>query len=245
VLNWRVSLSVLGCLLVGSCRLLLANEFPGEGVIGETQPRPALVNPDGDVVGRVIMIDVYYRGDVPGDAAWLERARDYAAARPGLQVNGRDVAKDPALAEHLQSIRTTLKLPATAVPLVYGFNRAIHEVKDTADFERQVTALLKIEMYSKPNCPHCDQAERYFQSTLQQYPALTFVKRNVLADRQAEADLQALLKRRNTSTSTVPVLHVANQLLIGFDQAQRSGDKIDEVLRRWSTEVRSSKKVEL
>jgi glutaredoxin len=221
-----------------SAGLLSAGDLGGEGL----RARSVATTPDEATSGRLIMIDVYYRSDVPDDAEWLRWAEKYAALRPGLQVSGRDVSKEPAWAERLQAIRTALKLSVTKEPLVYGFNRAIHEVKDAADFDRQLTDLLKIEMYSKPNCPHCDQAERYLQVTLTQYPALTFVKRDVQADRQANADLQVLLKRRNTNTATVPVLHVGNQLLIGFDQAQKSGDQVDKVLQRWSTEVRHSKK---
>jgi glutaredoxin len=186
---------------------------------------------------RDLLIDVYYRAGNPDDEAWLKRARDYAAKQPGLKVVPRDVASDAALEKTMQSIQSALQLPKTTVPLVYGFNRAIHQVKDDADFAAQMDRLRQLEMYCQPNCPHCDQAEQHLKKTLPQYPAITFVKRNIVNDKEAKAELQGLLKRRNTNTQTVPVLHFANQLLIGFDSQQKSGDKVDELLKRWSWET--------
>lgn len=189
---------------------------------------------------RDLLVDVYYRAGNPDDDAWLQRARDYAAQHPGLKVVPRDISADLGLEKGLKAIQSALQLPSTAVPLVYGLNRAIHQVNDDADFYSQMNRLRQIEMYCQPNCPHCDQAEQHLKKTLPLYPGITFVKRNIVTDKDAKAELQGLLKRRNTSTQTVPVLHVANQLLIGFDSQQKSGDKVDELLKRWSWETPSS-----
>jgi glutaredoxin len=149
-------------------------------------------------------------------------------------VIARDVSSDTGLAERLQSIRQVLKLPQGPGPVVYGLSRAIHQAADEAEFGRQMDRLLLIELYSRPNCPHCDQADQHLKKRLVDYPALRLVKRDVSSDSQAQAELQAELRRRNSSTATVPVLALANQLLIGFDQQQKSGDKIDAILQQWS-----------
>lgn len=183
---------------------------------------------------RQILIDVYYRAGNPDDETWLKRARDYATQHPGLKIVPRDVAGNPDLEKNLKSIQAALKLPATAVPMVYGLNRGIHQAKDDADFAAQMARLRVVEMYCKPNCPHCDQAEQHLKKVLPLYPGLVFEKRNIATDGQAKADYQTLLQQRNANTQTVPVLHLANQVLIGFDVKQKSGDKVDEVLTRWS-----------
>ncbi|MBL8890898.1 MAG: glutaredoxin family protein [Planctomycetaceae bacterium] len=183
---------------------------------------------------RQLLIDVYYRAGNPDDEAWLKRAREYATQNPGLKVVPRDVAGNPDLEKSLKAIQAALKLPATAVPLVYGLNRGIHQAKDDADFSAQMDRLRVVEMYCKPNCPHCDQAEQHLKKVLPLFPGLVFEKRNITTDSQANSDLQALLRQRNTNSQTVPVLHLANQLLIGFDIKQKSGDKVDELLTRWS-----------
>lgn len=183
---------------------------------------------------RQLLIDVYYRAGNPDDETWLKRARDYATQNPGLEIVPRDIAGNPDLEKNLKAIQTALKLPATTIPIVYGLNRGIHQAKDDADFASQMNRLRVVEMYCKPNCPHCDQAEQHLKNVLPLYPGLVFEKRNISTDSQAKADLQKLLSQRNTNTQTVPVLHLANQLLIGFDVKQKSGDKVDELLTRWS-----------
>jgi glutaredoxin len=197
---------------------------------------PQSSNFNAKIGQRELLINVYYRGGNAADEAWLQRARDYAAQQPGLQVVPRNVATDADMQKSLQTIQTALKLPNTAVPLVYGLNRAVHQAKDAADFNSQMDRLRLLEMYCQPNCPHCDQAEQHLKKTLPQYPGITFVKRNIVTDSSAKSDLQEHLRRRNVNTQTVPVLHMANQLLIGFDSQQKTGEKVDELLKRWSLE---------
>jgi glutaredoxin len=189
---------------------------------------------------RDLLINVYYRGGNTDDEAWLQRARDYAAKQPGLQVVPRNVATDADMQKSLQTVQTALKLPNTTVPLIYGLNHAIHQAKDDAEFTAQMDRLRQLEMYCQPNCPHCDQAEQHLKKTLPLYPGITFVKRNIVTDKSAKSDLQEQLRRRNVNTQTVPVLHIANQMLIGFDSQQKTGEKVDELLKRWSLETPTS-----
>lgn len=219
--NWNAGVALI--ILIGLCHGVQAQEIAQNG--RSTQ---------APVGQRQVMIDVYYRAGEAGDEAWLAWARAYAKQRPGLRVISRDVSGDTSLAERLQSIRQVLKLPGETGPVVYGLSRAIHQAADEAEFGRQMDRLLLIELYSRPNCPHCDQAEQHLRKRLVDYPALRLVKRDVASDSQAQSELQAELRRRNTSTATVPVLALANQLLIGFDQQQKSGEKIDAILQQWS-----------
>lgn len=220
--NWNARLGLV--ILIGLCHSVQAQD--------SAQDARSTQAPEN--AQRLVMIDVYYRAGEAGDEAWLAWARAYAKQRPGLRVISRDVSGDTSLAERLQSIRQVLKLPQGPGPVVYGLSRAIHQAADEAEFGRQMDRLLLIELYSRPNCPHCDQAEQHLRKRLVDYPALRLVKRDVASDSQAQSELQAELRRRNTSTATVPVLALANQLLIGFDQQQKSGEKIDAILQQWS-----------
>lgn len=220
--NWSAGVALI--ILIGLCHGVQAQETAADGGSAAAQA----------LTQRQVMIDVYYRAGEAGDEAWLAWTRAYAERRPGLRVIAREVSSDAALAERLQSIRQVLKLPGETGPVVYGLSRAIHQAADEAELGRQMDRLLLIELYSRPNCPHCDQAEQHLRKRLVDYPALRLVKRDVASDSQAQAELQAELRRRNTSTATVPVLALANQLLIGFDQQQKSGEKIDAILQQWS-----------
>jgi hypothetical protein len=231
----RVEFSVVVC-----CLIVLGCQ--GESVAQELA-KSASATTVAPVAGqRELLIDVYYRAGNPDDEVWLKRARDYAAQHTGLKVIPRDVAGNPELEKNVKAIQTALKLPGSSTPIVYGMNRAIHQVQDDADFAAQMDRLREIEMYCQPNCPHCDQAEQHLKKTLPQYPGIVFVKRNIVSDSQAKSDLLDLLRKRNTSTQTVPVLHMASQVLIGFDAQQKSGDKVDEVLKRWSWEAPAAKR---
>ncbi len=214
---------------IGSCMALVHASVQAQPVVAQTNPA---------TITRQVMVDVFYRAGNAEDEAWSVAADKLADQVPGLRVIKRDVASDKDMAEHLKRINAASKLPVDTVPIIYGLSRAIHAYKDDADLKAQLEKILVIEMFTQPNCPHCGMAEQYWQKTLPQYPALRLIKRDVVADSQAKADLNKLYRQRGTSSQTVPVFHLANQLIIGFDTSQQSGEKIDEILKKWTAEVR-------
>jgi len=77
-------------------------------------------------------------------------------------------------------------------------------------------------------------AKGYLQTIKRQYPGLTVVLRDLATDKSAPADLQALVKRYRRSAASVPVFHVFNQLVIGYDHAGVSAQRLDTALRQWT-----------
>lgn len=87
-----------------------------------------------------------------------------------------------------------------------------------------------IEVFTRPGCPHCAEAEHFLAALARERPELRIVSRDVVADRAALDRLRALATTRGRTGLGVPAFVVGGELLIGFTGPDTTGREIRRLL---------------
>jgi glutaredoxin len=83
-----------------------------------------------------------------------------------------------------------------------------------------------VEVFTRPGCPHCAQAERFLDELRREQPTLRVLVHDVVADPAALARLHALAGARGRTALGVPAFIVGGELLVGFTGAATTGQEI-------------------
>jgi glutaredoxin/cytochrome c biogenesis protein CcdA len=87
-----------------------------------------------------------------------------------------------------------------------------------------------IEVFVRQGCPHCAAAKTFLAALERERPSIRIRLRDLDRDPGARARLQALAAQLKTPTVGVPAFHVRGTLLIGFETAETTGQRIRAVL---------------
>jgi len=87
-----------------------------------------------------------------------------------------------------------------------------------------------IEMFTRPGCPHCAEAEHFLAALGREHPELRIVRRDVVADREALDRLHALATARGRTALGVPAFVVGGELVVGFTGPDTTGREIRRLL---------------
>ncbi|MDR4483733.1 MAG: glutaredoxin domain-containing protein [Nitrospirales bacterium] len=89
-----------------------------------------------------------------------------------------------------------------------------------------------LEVFVRQGCPHCEKAKSYLTRLKQQYPTLTVNVRDIGEDPQALLRLKTLAAKFGMTSLGVPAFYGRGELLIGFESAETTGQKLEELLGR-------------
>jgi hypothetical protein len=78
---------------------------------------------------------------------------------------------------------------------------------------------------------------------MKEYPGLKVIYRDIAVDSTSAARLSRIVEQHKTMAASVPVFHVADQLLVGFESESSTGERLRKVLKNW-THVPRPKAVE-
>jgi glutaredoxin len=87
-----------------------------------------------------------------------------------------------------------------------------------------------IEVFTRPGCPHCAEAEHFLAGLARERPELRIVRRDVVADRAALDRLRALATTRGRTGLGVPTFVVGGELVVGFTGPDTTGREIRRLL---------------
>jgi hypothetical protein len=76
-----------------------------------------------------------------------------------------------------------------------------------------------ILVFAQHGCPHCERAAAWLDELVARRPGLRVVRRDILEDPEALADLRALSAAHGVSPLAVPAMVVRGRLLVGFGPA--------------------------
>jgi len=88
----------------------------------------------------------------------------------------------------------------------------------------------RIEVFTRPGCPHCAAAQRYLARLARERPGLRVIEHDVAADPSARERLLALAAERGVAGVGVPSFVVGPRLLVGFDAPETTGREIEAAL---------------
>ena len=83
-----------------------------------------------------------------------------------------------------------------------------------------------IEVFTRPGCPHCAEAERFLDELTREQPTLRVRVHDVVTDPAALARLRALAGARGRTALGVPAFVVGGELIVGFTSPATTGREI-------------------
>jgi hypothetical protein len=183
---------------------------------------------------RNVAIEVYSQTDEARGAQAVAAVRDLEAARGGITLAVRDVTKDPAARDRLLMILGHFRVPPDTSPVIYCCNRVIHGANGVDGWTAEVRRALQFEVFVRAGCSRCAAVKQWLPSLIGDYPGLELVYRDLASDAASAARLSDLVARHRTRAVSVPVFHLCDTLVVGFDRAETTGEKLRSILKTWT-----------
>jgi glutaredoxin len=185
---------------------------------------------------RCIALELYVRGEQDAEfQTWIEEA---VAERDGLKLRVYDVsAEDGRGQERHDKICAHFRdEPADSLPMLYGCSQRIIAPADRDGAEAKLDELRTMTVYVRSGCPRCARTKDYLKTVMPRYPGFKLVYRDIVTDRTAQSEFNAVARKYNTSAVSVPGFHFCDQLTVGFDSPQGTGRRLEKLLDRWTQE---------
>ena len=184
---------------------------------------------------RCVIVEIYVSDSTPRSEIALAAARQVAESRAGMVLTVRSVddAENASNALRLEKIAAHYRI-AARTPLIYACNRVISSGVDAADFQRQLTDALTIEVFTRRGCQRCVRAKAYMPSLTAEFPGMEVVYRELVGNAQHQQMLNRLVQKHGVAAASTPVTHICNSIVVGFDRPETTGARWRQKLQRWT-----------
>lgn len=183
---------------------------------------------------RCILLEIYLQKGQPVSERALKQVRELESSRKNLVVVVREIGDDERNQERLNRIREHFKISQPALPLIYGCNRAIYTVQDLNRLPDLLKQMLRLDVYVRDGCQRCLEAKRVLPKLLRNYPAIELRYFDVGVDVKARNELNTIARNHRTTATSLPVFYGSNQVIVGFDRPETTGQRVQELFQRWS-----------
>ena len=187
---------------------------------------------------RCLLIDVYTLSTDEAVGELVAELEAFAADRAGLKVVRRFVDTVPEDRESLLAAAREEGFAADDLPVVVACGAAVAGCRDPALVLERLGPVLRLEVYTRRGCARCAQAKDWLPTLLADYPGLEPVVVDVTGDAGARAALADLVRRHRTPAASVPVFHVCDRLVVGFDRPESMGPRLARILEPWTRPCR-------
>jgi hypothetical protein len=102
----------------------------------------------------------------------------------------------------------------------------------------RVEAACSIEVYTRRGCSRCGKAKDWLPELVAAYPGLQPVVLDLTADAGARTALADLVRRHRTAAASVPVFHLCDRLVVGFDRPEAMRPRLERILEPWTRPCR-------
>jgi len=179
---------------------------------------------------RCVVVDVFTHETAADEEPAVDAAEAFAAERRGVVVvrHFLDASADDRAA--LAKLAARHRFDAAATPVVHACDRVIHGTTDADSITRRLAEALRVELFVRPGCPHCADAKAWLPGLVERHPGLEPVIHDLVADPGARTRLGELVKLHRMAAASAPAFHVCNRLGIGFDDAARTGRRLEALL---------------
>lgn len=202
--------------------MILAAAWPGVSAAADGRQR------------RCMVVDVYAPArDARGDEA-VRATEAFAATRPGLVVVRRFPDANAEDGAALARLAERHRFDAARTPVLHACGRVVFDAADADAIGRRLREFLTLEVFTRPGCHRCAAAKAWLPTIESRYPALQVVMLDVTADQATRKHLGDLVRRHRPAAASVPVFHVCDRLVVGFDRAETTGKRIEDVLEPWT-----------
>lgn len=185
---------------------------------------------------RCVAIECYVRSSQQQSQLALEVLEELVRHRQGIALTTRDIDGTQAEenSERLRQVAAYFHLDAPTTPLIYGCRRAVTGSDRRDVLQARISEMLRIDVFVRSGCPRCARAKVFIEQLTHTYPGLEVRTRDIVTDREARSELEQLTRRHQQAASSVPVFHLCDQLVVGFDNEATTGKRVHDVLAHWT-----------
>jgi hypothetical protein len=195
---------------------------------------PAAAAEPGNAPRRCVVLDVYAREDDAAEDRVVAAAEVFARGRGGLVVVRRLIVSNPEDRDAFAKLSATHGFAADKTPVFHACGRVAVDADDVAALAKRVTPLLQMEVFTRPGCGRCAAAKAWLPTFRAAHPGVEVVTLDIAADAGSRQYLGDLVREHRTAAASVPVFHVCNRLVVGFDRPETSGRRLAAVLEPWT-----------
>jgi hypothetical protein len=183
---------------------------------------------------RCVVVDVYTHETDADEEPAFTAAEAFAAARRGVVVvrHFLDASADDRAA--LAQLAARHRFDPADTPVVHACDRVLHGTVDADTIAAGLGKAVTVELFERPGCPHCAVAKAWLPGLVARHPALEPVVHDLVADPAARTRLTDLVRRHRMAAASAPAFHLCNRLGIGFDDADRTGRRLETLLVPWT-----------
>jgi len=185
-----------------------------------------------------LVIDVFAASTDEAAGPLMTRLEAFAAERGGIAVVRRFVDTVPEDRAALAAAAGKHGFPADALPVVIACGTAVSAARDPAAVIARVEAACRLEVYTRLGCSRCGKAKDWLPELVAAYPGLRPLVIDVSADAAARTTLADLVRRHQTAAASVPVFHLCDRLVVGFDRPEAMRPRFDRILEPWTRPCR-------
>ena len=183
---------------------------------------------------RSVLVEVYFRTDDTELDAAVNAIEKLRAVRGGITLVLRDTKREPKNQERLDAILRHYQVTSTTTTVVYGCDRVICDFSKANEWRSQLREMFMVEVFVRTGCSHCAAVKGWLPEFMKEYPGLELVYRDIAVDSASAARLSRIVEQHKTMAASVPVFHVADQLLVGFESESSAGERLRKILKNWT-----------
>jgi hypothetical protein len=193
---------------------------------------PAMAAPAADP--RCLAIEVFAAAADEAAGPVMTRLEAFAAERGGITIVRRFIDTVPEDRAALAAAAAKHGFPAADLPVVLACGSAVPGARDPDAVLRRVEAACSIEVYTRRGCGRCGKAKDWLPELVAAYPGLRPVFLDLTADAGARTALADLVRRHKTAAASVPVFHLCDRLIVGFDRPEAMRPRLERILEPWT-----------
>jgi hypothetical protein len=193
---------------------------------------PAMAAPAADP--RCLAIEVFAAAADEAAGPVMTRLEAFAAERGGITIVRRFIDTVPEDRAALAAAAAKHGFPAADLPVVLACGSAVTGARDPDAVLRRVEAACSIEVYTRRGCGRCGKAKDWLPELVAAYPGLRPVFLDLTADAGARTALADLVRRHKTAAASVPVFHLCDRLIVGFDRPEAMRPRLERILEPWT-----------
>ena len=194
----------------------------------------------GGAESRCVVVDVFAAAADPTAEPLVRALEAHAEERTGFVVVRRFVDVDEEDRAAVAAVAARHGFDPTKLPVLQACGTALAEAQNPAAAVQWLEAALRVEVFTRRGCQRCATGKKWLPELEARYPGLRPVVLDVTVDAEARHRLAELVRRHRTAAASVPVFHLCDRLVVGFDRPETMQPRFDRLLEPWTRPCREA-----
>ncbi len=189
---------------------------------------------------RCVVVNLYAAAADPAAETIARATEACAEEQGGVVVVRRFVDASAEDRAALEAVAKRYALDPTQLPILEACGTACKAAEDPAAVRRWLEEACRIEVFTRRGCQRCASAKQWLPKLEATYPALRPLVLDVSVDADARRRLAELVRHHRTAAASVPVFHLCDRLVVGFDRPETMQPRFDRLLEPWTKPCREA-----